>query len=275
MNTPSISTIIPAYNNAKTIRKTIDSILAQTVLPYEIIIVDDGSQDGTADVIASTYTSQQVTLIRQANQGVSVARNVGLAQASGEWVSFIDGDDRIMPTLYEHLLMRLDETKADHAVCMVKRGATHEVVAAFPCDALCVKSARALFFALLTHKDSRVHGYLVSSLFNRQRIQEHHIRLIAGLPFQEDDLFYLRYLLTIDSVALSTEALYIYESNPDSATAKHFRSTKPMSYMQPLWALRDWERFRLSCLAHRPSLKLFAAAAYHSLAAAWHRFKKD
>jgi glycosyltransferase involved in cell wall biosynthesis len=92
---PLVSVVIPAYNRAAYLAEAIDSVLAQTYAPTEIIVVDDGSADDTADV-AAAY-GPRVTLLRQANAGVSTARNTGVARANGEFIALLDSDDRWLP----------------------------------------------------------------------------------------------------------------------------------------------------------------------------------
>jgi len=88
--TPRFSVIIPAFNCAATLARAIESVRAQSWPAHEIIVVDDGSTDATADE-ASRF--DDVRLIRQRNSGVSVARNAGVAVASGDWLAFLDADD--------------------------------------------------------------------------------------------------------------------------------------------------------------------------------------
>jgi len=93
--TMTISVVIPAYNSAKYIRRAIDSVLAQTRRPDEIIVADDGSTDDTAGVV-ETYGSD-VQLIHQENAGASAARNAGINAATSEWIAFLDSDDEWLP----------------------------------------------------------------------------------------------------------------------------------------------------------------------------------
>lgn len=96
-----ISVVIPLYNKAQHIAETLSSVLAQSVNPHEIIVIDDGSTDGGAQVV-SQFESAGVKLITQANLGVSAARNRGLEVATGDYVAFIDADDLWLP---DHLLV--------------------------------------------------------------------------------------------------------------------------------------------------------------------------
>ena len=93
--TISISAVIPAYNAEKYIARTLNSVLSQTVPVCEIIVVDDGSTDATAEVVRSF--GEAVTLIQQPNAGVSAARNTGIQAAKGDWIAFLDADDEWLP----------------------------------------------------------------------------------------------------------------------------------------------------------------------------------
>lgn len=90
-----VSVVIPAYNVGKHIAEAIDSVVAQDYPQLELIVVDDGSQDDTAEVVASRYP--QATLIRKANGGAASARNAGIRAASGEFIAFLDADDIWLP----------------------------------------------------------------------------------------------------------------------------------------------------------------------------------
>lgn len=95
MSAPRFSVVIPAYNAAATLARAIESVRSQTWPAHEIIVVDDGSQDAGAEIALGFGVP--VRLIRQANQGVSVARNAGAAAATGDWLAFLDADDWYAP----------------------------------------------------------------------------------------------------------------------------------------------------------------------------------
>ena len=86
-----ISVIIPTFNRIGLLQRAIDSVLSQSLKPYEIIVVDDGSTDGTGDIIKQKYKS--IKIIQQKNSGVSAARNNGIKHAKGDWIAFLDSDD--------------------------------------------------------------------------------------------------------------------------------------------------------------------------------------
>lgn len=99
---PPLSVVIPAYNAERFIAATIQSVLDQTVQEHEIIVVDDGSTDGTPDILADFGAS--IRTIRQTNQGLSAARNRGIAAATSEWLAFLDADDLWLPGFSENML---------------------------------------------------------------------------------------------------------------------------------------------------------------------------
>jgi glycosyltransferase involved in cell wall biosynthesis len=89
---PKVSVIIPTYNREATVRNAIESVLAQTFSDLEVIVVDDGSSDATGRMLQETYGGR-IRYFAQENQGVSSARNKGLAEARGEWIALLDSDD--------------------------------------------------------------------------------------------------------------------------------------------------------------------------------------
>jgi glycosyltransferase involved in cell wall biosynthesis len=111
MSEPLVSVIIPAYNRAHTVRETVDSVLGQTYGKLEVIVVDDGSKDNTQEVLREY--GARIKNIRQENAGQMVARNRGIAEATGEIVTFLDSDDIWLPTCVERHVRLLGRTGAD------------------------------------------------------------------------------------------------------------------------------------------------------------------
>jgi glycosyltransferase involved in cell wall biosynthesis len=90
------SVLVPVYNREDCIQQTVDSVLAQTFTDYELIVIDDGSNDGTTDLLRSY--GNRIKFIQQANQGPEVARNTGASQANGEYLALLDSDDLFLPS---------------------------------------------------------------------------------------------------------------------------------------------------------------------------------
>ena len=113
---PLISVVLPVYNGERYLREALDSLLAQTYEHLEIILIDDGSTDHTPEIIAGY--ADPVTCLRQANAGPAAARNVGVARARGDFVTFMDHDDIAHPEKLERQLACLDE-RPDADACLV------------------------------------------------------------------------------------------------------------------------------------------------------------
>lgn len=113
-----ISIIVPAYNIENYLPKTLDSILAQEYTKLEIIVVNDGSKDGTA-VVIDDYAARdsRIKAIHKENSGVTSARLRGLAEAKGDYIGFVDGDDYIEPQMYARLMENLQRHGADISHC--------------------------------------------------------------------------------------------------------------------------------------------------------------
>ena len=115
---PLISFIIPVYNVEKYLAECIESVLCQSYANIEIILVDDGSTDKSAD-ICDKYSEKydRIHVIHKKNGGASSARNEGLCIAQGSYVAFVDSDDFISPVMAEKLIAAINETDSDLAMC--------------------------------------------------------------------------------------------------------------------------------------------------------------
>ena len=100
-----ISVVIPTYNRIALVERAIDSVLMQSIKPFDIIVVDDGSDDGTSEMIQKKYRS--INLVQQQNSGVSAARNNGIKHAKGDWISLLDSDDEWTEKKLENQVNRL------------------------------------------------------------------------------------------------------------------------------------------------------------------------
>lgn len=116
-----ISVIIPSYNRAETIRRSVDSVLNQSYRDIEVIVVDDCSTDGTLDVI-SGYTDNRLRCVKhKQNRGACAARNTGIEYARGEYIAFQDSDDSWRPDKLRYQLELLQKQEADICFCKMER----------------------------------------------------------------------------------------------------------------------------------------------------------
>lgn len=96
MDNPKISVIIPVYNGEQFIETAINSVINQTYTNYEIIVVNDGSVDNTREIVNKiAFKNEKIKLINKENAGVSVARNIGVRETTGEYLTFLDADDKL------------------------------------------------------------------------------------------------------------------------------------------------------------------------------------
>jgi GT2 family glycosyltransferase len=117
---PLFSVIIPAYNRAGIISRAIQSVLDQTCRDVEIIVVDDGSTDGTADLLNPLVLKKQISYYHQSNRGVCAARNAGASVAQGEYLIFLDSDDAVKPNWLHDFQHAISTNKTDLVFCSME-----------------------------------------------------------------------------------------------------------------------------------------------------------
>lgn len=117
MSTPTVSVVIPAYQRAHSILRSIDSALAQTMSDLEVIVVDDGSTDGTIEIVRAIPDARVRLLVHETNRGGNAARQTGIDAARGQWVAFLDSDDLWVETKLARQLERLAEMGPDYRFC--------------------------------------------------------------------------------------------------------------------------------------------------------------
>ena len=122
MKGPLISVIIPAYNAEKTLSKAIDSVLNQSLKEIEVVVVDDGSVDGSRKIIESYSDSRIKLILKDKNEGLSAARNSALEVVNGEYVTYVDADDYIEPNFYK------DVYELSNGADIVVSGSYHDAI---------------------------------------------------------------------------------------------------------------------------------------------------
>ena len=132
MKMDRVSVVIPAFNAERTLRTTVESVLAQTHQNLEIVVVDDGSTDGTVGVIQDFINEGKVRYIRRENGGAAAARNTGLLASTGEYIALLDGDDLWDRDKIERQLQFLHDSNAEVVFCdprrMTRDGKVHTTV---------------------------------------------------------------------------------------------------------------------------------------------------
>lgn len=203
---PLISIIVPVYNARPYLEKCLDSICRQTYKNLEIIVVDDGSTDGSGEICDSYAQSDfRVKVIHQLNAGQSVARNKALSIAQGEFLGFVDSDDWIDEDMYDFLHQLILESKADIAICshyIEKQGKTKVRYAS---GEKTVFSHDEAIRALVV--DRRVRNYLWDKLFKRQLFKD--ILFPTNRVFEDVAISY-RVFYQAKSVAMKQVPKYHY-----------------------------------------------------------------
>lgn len=227
---PLVSIIVPIYNVARYLRECVDSLRAQTHAELEIILVDDGSTDGSG-AICDEYAAldARVRVVRQPNRGVSAARNTGLDTATGKYVQFVDPDDWVEPTITEHLLREMrcarEDAHADVQLAICSPMFEYDNHAeTFPLSDTFtpgIKEAKA-FLRIPEPSDSPKYVEDVEfhacwgRLLVREIIAVNGLRFDEDLPRSEDSLFMMEYYSRIDRVVTTRERGYHYRRHAGS-----------------------------------------------------------
>ena len=206
---PVISIIIPAYNAEKTLKKCIKSVLRQTYKNYELIIVDDGSEDNTvaiSDFYAERYSAVQV--IHSENQGVSSARNLGMEKAIGDYILFLDADDRLIESALDNMVPYTSEAEwviGNYVMIEEKRGKRIYNRQFFK-ENIHVGGQNELFE--LT--ESRLFHFVWGRLYDRRILQQYQLCFDKKLAYGEDILFNTHYFVHIKKFVVLQKTVYCY-----------------------------------------------------------------
>lgn len=207
-----VSVIIPIYNAEKYLQRTLKCLQNQTFNDFEVILVDDGSVDGTAQICkAFLNNDNRFKYYYQNNDGVSSARNNGMKISAGKYITFIDADDEIPRNYLEELASVIVETNCDIAICDVSIVCNGNEINRFSCEDKELTKINALNL-LLTRKC--INSGPCAKLFSRRVLDE---ILFPKLKAYEDILFVLNVFDKCDRIVSTCKTEYIYHQNEDSA----------------------------------------------------------
>ena len=241
LRTPKVSVITPAYKAARYIGHAIESVQAQTLTDWEMIIVDDASPDETAEVVKRYLDDPRIKLIRsERNRGNGGARNLALEVAQGEWIAPLDADDWFAPERLEHLWQfALDKgtlMAADLMLQIDDNGESYGIAFSDiwepPSQATCY-SARDYLYAHIA----------IQPLVYHQHIIDHRLKYPENMPLGEDHIFQAQILLKGATLWVLPETSYLYRIHPASMVSAHGHSIEKINalfeYMLQMEGIRD------------------------------------
>lgn len=208
MSNPKVTIIVPVYNAEKYVRETLDSLKSQCMTDFEVLMIDDGSRDSSPAIIDEYAQSDaRFRAIHKENGGVSSARNLGLREARGEWIMFVDADDLLTENTLQALCAATDG-ETDYVLGSVTRfGDVPEEV-------------------ILQTEDAKTKQVLAQvlnpapwgQLFRKSVIDDHQLTFREDLAYSEDSLFVYIYRHHIREMATVKDVVYRYRICADSAT---------------------------------------------------------
>ena len=218
---PTVSVVIPAYNAEKTIGRLLGCVLNQTWQAQQVILVDDGSKDRTAEIAEKTAKNDpRLTVIRQENLGVSATRNTGLKRCAGKYIRFVDADDTLPAESTELMVRRAEENRAE----MVIGGYDQYIGAKRSFHNLAGRDDTVdcdrIMDHLCSHANSYFYGVLWNKLFLREIIEKEKCRFQEDLTWGEDFAFVMDYLGGVKTVSFMKESLYDYRRTPGSTSVQ-------------------------------------------------------
>ena len=214
---PAVSVIIPVYNSASRLQRCLDSVLRQRFADYEVILVDDGSTDGSGKICDEAAAADgRVKVIHQENRGPGAARNAGMAVAAARWRCFVDSDD-VVEDDYISSLLSAEPKEGDLVITGLLNGypdgRPSTVNYSFK------KSERASDpTGLITKYNLLCVGFPIAKLFDRKLIEAEGLAFDTDIFFHEDHIFCLQYLLRCNGVCLVEGTPYTYIQNEEGTS---------------------------------------------------------
>lgn len=215
---PLVSVVVPIFNTAECLPRLLDSLIGQEYENLEIILINDGSTDSSSSICENyAKTDKRITLINQANMGVSAARNHGLGIAHGKYVSFIDSDDMLDLNMYIDLVRAMEDFRADVGICGVDF-CTNQGELLWASRPGCSFLSQDELLGQLFATPNRLEGGCCNKLFKRDKL--------SGIKFDEnlkmaEDFYFLCYAFSSCANGVSIDSVsYRVMANPNSATRK-------------------------------------------------------
>ena len=221
MHKPKVSVIVPVYKAEAYLHRCVDSILAQTLTDFEILLIDDGSPDKSGD-ICDEYAKKdsRIRVFHKDNSGVSSARNVGLDNAKGEYILFVDSDDWID---VDHLNNYINH-KADIVFQGYKKiNSINQIINETKCNL--EESSNSSRIGEIIDRlifKYQIFGFTWSKIFKRKIINENNIRFKNGISIKEDELFTIEYCMHINSIKVLSTTSYNYFYNINSLSQRKY-----------------------------------------------------
>lgn len=204
-----VSVIMPAYNAEKTIIRAIESVQKQSYANWQLIVVNDGSNDKTKMLAEKKcQEDSKIESYTIDNSGPAVARNYAIEKVKGEWIAFCDADDWLAEDALFSMVNALQETKSQLGVCYYNIPTKEKL------DVLAKKGAINQFLI-----NPEFGGYLWNKIFSKDIIKNHNIRFEKEIYICEDLLFVIRYTSYIQKCVVIPQKLYNYDVQPSGLTS--------------------------------------------------------
>lgn len=187
MSGPIVSIIVPVYNAEKTIQRCVESILGQDFQDFELLLIDDGSQDASGALCdAFAQRDARVRVLHKENGGVSAARNLGLSQAQGVYLQFLDSDDWITADATTMLVRTAREYQCDLVISDFYRVVGDRVSHKGDIQEDTVLSREEYAAHMMERPADFYYGVLWNKLYRREIVERHHLRMNPEISWCED-----------------------------------------------------------------------------------------
>ena len=222
MNREKISVVVPVYNAEAYLEKCLNSILGQTYENLEIILVNDGSTDRSAEIIENYKNKDpRIVVINKENGGVSSARNRGIDVATGKFIIFVDADDYIENNMFETLEEDLFKNNVDISMCGYRNVDVNGNIL-YESKPMDEKYFDAATFKRYLFKSDYFRDHIWNKLFRLEIIKEHNIRFNEDIHIKENVLFLLDFSKYAFRYSFGNEMLYNFLYNPNGQIHSKF-----------------------------------------------------